>query len=248
MLRTETVSVYLGQVEVIRRLSMEIDDREIVAIIGPNSAGKTTLLKAISGLIPIKAGRIIFNGRRIDNTAPEKIVELGISHVPEGRQIFTALTVEENLILGAYTRFKRREKESIGNDIESVYGIFPVLKEKKRKPAETLSGGEQAMLAIGRSLMLNPKLLLIDEVSLGLAPLLVDEIYRKIIELNSNGMGILLIEQNYYLALSVAKKVYILERGEVKRFGSAHELEENENITDYYLGRRKMSVRERDGS
>ena len=242
MLRTEKISVSYGQVEVLKFVSIEVADGEVVSVIGPNGAGKTTLLRAISGLIPVNKGEIVFDGRRIDNEVTWEIVQRGIAHIPEGRQIFGGLTVEENLILGAYWRIKKGRRQRVKEDMGSVFQIFPVLGKKRKESGETLSGGEQAMLAIGRALMLAPKILLMDEPSMGLAPILVEEIYGKLLEVNRKGTSILLVEQNYDLALSLANKVFVLETGQVRFSGSVEAVVNNANIniTDIYLGKRKM--------
>jgi len=242
LLRTEKISVSYGQVEVLKFVSIEVADGEVVSVIGPNGAGKTTLLRAISGLIPVNKGEIVFDGRRIDNEVTWEIVQRGIAHIPEGRQIFGGLTVEENLILGAYWRIKKGRRQRVKEDMGSVFQIFPVLGKKRKESGETLSGGEQAMLAIGRALMLAPKILLMDEPSMGLAPILVEEIYGKLLEVNRKGTSILLVEQNYDLALSLANKVFVLETGQVRFSGSVEAVVNNANIniTDIYLGKRKM--------
>lgn len=242
MLRTERINVSYGQVEVLKSVSIEVADGEVVVVIGPNGAGKTTLLKAISGLAPVSKGEIVFDGRRIDNEATWEIVQRGIAHIPEGRQIFGGLTVEENLILGAYCRIKKNKGQRVKEDMDSVFEMFPVLAKKRKESGETLSGGEQAMLAIGRALMLAPRILLMDEPSVGLAPILVEEIYGKLLEVHRRGTSILLVEQNYDLALSLADRVFVLETGQVRFSGPVEAVvnKANININDIYLGKRKM--------
>lgn len=212
---------------------MEVDQGSIVTLIGANGAGKTTTLKTISGLLRPRNGSILFNGREIQRTRPDRIVGLGISQVPEGRRVFPGLTVIENLEMGAYLR---KEKKGVASDMAGVFDRFPRLRERSKQMAGTLSGGEQQMLAIGRALMAKPELLLMDEPSMGLAPLLVKEIFSIIQDINSRGTTILLVEQNARLALSIAHKAYVMETGSVVISGSAQELTNSEAVIKAYLG------------
>lgn len=233
MLKIENIDVYYGAIHAIKGLSLEVRKGEIVTLIGANGAGKTTTLKTISGLIRPKRGEIYFEGERISHIPAQDIVKKGISHVPEGRRIFANLTVKENLEMGAYLR---KDKEGIQQTLENIYHKFPRLKERLGQMAGTLSGGEQQMLAIGRALMSQPKLLLLDEPSMGLAPILVKEIFSIIQEINAAGTTILLVEQNARLALSIAHRAYVLETGKVVASGDAQELAQSEQIKKAYLG------------
>jgi branched-chain amino acid transport system ATP-binding protein len=238
MLKLEKVSTYYGQVQALRHISLQVAEGEIVAVIGPNGAGKTTLMNTISGVVNARAGEIVFCGQSIANLRPEKIVRLGISHVPERRQVFGTMTVLDNLILGAYHRYRRSAKEEIDQDLEFVFEIFPRLKDRVHQAAGTLSGGEQQMLVLGRGWMAKPKLLLMDEPSLGLAPLLIKEIFRVSAELREHGMTILLVEQNARAALELADRAYVMESGEVVMEGTAAELIADERMQTAYLGKR----------
>ena len=233
MLKIEALHTYYGYIHALKGIDMEIDKGEIVALIGSNGAGKTTTLSSIVGLVPPSKGKIHFEDRDITNMAPHKLVRLGISISPEGREVFPALSVEDNLRLGAYTK---QEKSSIAESFERVYSLFPRLRERITQQAGTLSGGEQQMLAIGRALMSQPKLLLLDEPSLGLAPNLVAMIFELIVEINKQGTTILLIEQNAYMALSVSTRAYVLETGTIAMHGDAKELAGNPQIKEAYLG------------
>jgi branched-chain amino acid transport system ATP-binding protein len=233
MLKVDNIDVFYRNIQALKGVSLEINEGEIVTLIGANGAGKSTLLKTISGLLKPKNGDILYEGQSIAGKAAQTIVKQGISHVPEGRRIFANLTVEENLELGAYLR---KDKHGIREDIEKVYQQFPRLHERRKQLAGTLSGGEQQMLAIGRALMARPRLLLLDEPSMGLAPLLVKSIFRIIEEINSNGTTILLVEQNANMALSIADRAYVIESGRVVLSGSAEELTANEQVKMAYLG------------
>jgi branched-chain amino acid transport system ATP-binding protein len=233
MLKVDNIDVFYGNIQALKGVSLEINEGEIVTLIGANGAGKSTLLKTISGLLKPKNGDILYEGQSIAGKAAQTIVKQGISHVPEGRRIFANLTVEENLELGAYLR---KDKHGIREDIEKVYQQFPRLHERRKQLAGTLSGGEQQMLAIGRALMARPRLLLLDEPSMGLAPLLVKSIFRIIEEINSNGTTILLVEQNANMALSIADRAYVIESGRVVLSGSADELTASEQVKMAYLG------------
>ncbi|MFB5932494.1 ABC transporter ATP-binding protein [Peribacillus frigoritolerans] len=233
MLKIEDINVYYGNIQALKGVSMEINEGEIVTLIGANGAGKSTLLKTISGLLKPKQGKVLFEGDSIGGKAAQAIVKLGISHVPEGRRVFANMTVAENLELGAYLR---KDKDGIHKDMEKVYELFPRLLERIRQQAGTLSGGEQQMLAMGRALMAKPRLLLLDEPSMGLAPLLVKQIFNIIQEISESGTTILLVEQNANLALSIADRAYVVETGRIVLSGNAEELTSSEEIKMAYLG------------
>lgn len=233
LLRIENASVHYRKVAALKTISMAVPPGGIVTIIGANGAGKTTTLRAISGLARLSSGEIWFDGGRIDGLLPEAIVARGIAHAPEGRRIFPDLTVLENLKTGA---FLRRDKAAIARDIELVFEHFPRLQERRGQWARTLSGGEQQMLAIGRALMANPKLLLLDEPSMGLSPVMVQEIARIIVEISKRGVPVVLVEQNAELALRLADYAYVLETGSVALEGEAEELHENDHVKRAYLG------------
>jgi branched-chain amino acid transport system ATP-binding protein len=233
VLSVRNLAVYYGQVQGLRGISLTVGEGEIVSLIGANGAGKTTTLRAISGLIRPTAGEILFEERPITGLDARDIVIRGISHSPEGRQIFPRMTVLENLELGGYTR---KDKKNFPADYQRIYDYFPILAERKQQMAGTLSGGEQQMLAIGRALMARPRLLLLDEPSLGLAPLLVEKIFGIIQAINSEGVTVLLIEQNAYQALQIAHRGYVLETGTVAVAGQADELLENDHVRRAYLG------------
>lgn len=236
MLEIHGISAHYGGVRALDDVSFKLDEKEILALIGGNGAGKTTLLNLISGMIRPSRGNIIFKGKSILSLSPEKIVELGIIQVPEGRHVFGPLTVKENLELGAYRRRGRQNKKKILDDFEYILALFPVLEKRLKQRAETLSGGEQQMLAIGRALMGRPGLLLLDEPSLGLAPLVVQEIISIIEKLRNEGTTILLVEQNARAALKISDRAYVLETGKVRIQGKASELMENEAVKKAYLG------------
>jgi branched-chain amino acid transport system ATP-binding protein len=233
MLKVENINVYYGAIHALKGISVEVKQGEIVTLIGANGAGKSTILRTISGLLRAKTGDIVFEGNAIGGMAAEEIVRKGISQVPEGRRIFANMTVAENLELGAYIR---SDKAGIRKDIDKVFERFPRLGERRTQIAGTLSGGEQQMLAIGRGLMSQPKLMLLDEPSMGLAPLLVKEIFSIIQEINASGTTILLVEQNAHMALSIAHKAYVLETGRITLSGTAKELSESEAVRKAYLG------------
>ena len=243
MLEVRQVNTYYGRIQALHSVSLEVAQGEIVCLIGANGAGKTTLLNTISGVVPAASGDVSFDRRPITRLPPEHIVRCGISHVPERRQVFGSLSVLENLTLGAYCRVRRDGQAAIRRDIEHVFSLFPMLEQRSRQLAGTLSGGEQQMLAVGRGLMARPKLMLLDEPSLGLAPLIVQEILRIIVELRRSGTTILLVEQNARAALRVADRGYVLENGWVVMHGAAHELGENEELQRVYLGRRNHQER-----
>ncbi|NLV20959.1 MAG: ABC transporter ATP-binding protein [Syntrophomonadaceae bacterium] len=233
MLKVNEIDVYYGAIHALKKMSLEVEQGTIVTLIGANGAGKTTTLKTISGILRPKSGSIKYKGSDITKVAPEKIVSLGISQVPEGRRIFPTMTVLENLEMGAYLR---KDKKEILKDMENVFNRFPRLQERRKQLAGTLSGGEQQMLAIGRALMARPELMLMDEPSMGLAPLLVKEIFEIIKDINARGTTILLVEQNANMALSVADKAYVIETGEIVLQGSAEQLMKSEEVRKAYLG------------
>jgi branched-chain amino acid transport system ATP-binding protein len=237
VLSVDSLNAYYGRVRALKDLSLSVSEGEIVAVIGPNGAGKTTLLNAISGVVPVQSGEIAFDGQPISNLAPEKIVRLGISQVPERRQIFGTMSVLDNLILGAYHRYRRDGKAAIERDLDFVFEIFPRLKDRIKQEAGTMSGGEQQMLALGRAWMSRPKLLLMDEPSLGLAPLIVKEILRVSAELREQGMTLLIVEQNARAALELADRAYVMETGQTVLEGAADELAADERVQAAYLGR-----------
>jgi branched-chain amino acid transport system ATP-binding protein len=237
MLTITGMNAYYGRIQALRDVSLRVDEGEIVTVIGSNGAGKSTLLNTISGMIPVRDGQILFNGAQITNLSPEKIVHLGISQVPERRQIFSTMSVLENLQLGAYHRYRRDGQKAIALDLEFVFSIFPCLQERVRQTAGTLSGGEQQMLALGRGWMARPQLLLMDEPSLGLAPLMVQEIFRVSAQLREHGTTILLVEQNVHAALSLADRAYVLESGQIVLNGKAAELATDERVQSAYLGK-----------
>ena len=233
MLKVNNINLYYGGIHALKDLSLEVKKGEIVTLIGANGAGKTSTLRAISGLEPIKSGSITYKDTDLKKVPSHKIVSLGLSHVPEGRKIFANLTVKENLELGAYLK---KDKNEIKSDIEMVYSKFPRLKERRKQLAGTLSGGEQQMLAIGRALMNRPEMLILDEPSMGLAPLVVKDIFDTIVEINKSGTTILLVEQNANIALSIANRAYVLETGKIILSGNAHDLLNDESIKSAYLG------------
>lgn len=233
MLTVNNINVYYGAIHAIKDISFNVNTGEIVTLIGANGAGKTTILHTVSGLLRAKAGEISFLDHSINKIEPHKILKMGMAHVPEGRRIFAQMSVMENLQMGAYTR---SNKEEVNSNIEMVFEKFPRLKERKNQFAGTMSGGEQQMLAIGRALMSKPKLLLMDEPSMGLAPILVQEIFNIIQEINKAGTTILLVEQNANMALSIAHRAYVLETGKVVLEGKAKDLLGNEDVKKAYLG------------
>jgi len=233
MLEVENVSAGYGMVQILWNVSFKIKEKEIVSIIGPNGAGKTTLVKTILGLLPLKNGTISFKGENIGKLPPYDIVKKGINLIPEGREIFPRMTVDENLRLGAYIV---NDKSKVQESKENVYQIFPVLKKKEKLLAQTLSGGEQQMLVIGRSIMSNPQLLILDEPSLGLAPIIVEKVLDTLTKINEDGVTILLVEQNIRDSLSIANRGYVLEEGKIIIEGKGRELLSNDHIKDVYLG------------
>lgn len=233
MLQIKDIDVYYGNIQALRGISLEVNEGEIVTLIGANGAGKSTLLKTISGLLKPKKGSIEYLGSNIDGKPAQSIVKAGISHVPEGRRVFANMTVEENLELGAYLR---NDREGIKKDLAHVYELFPRLHERRKQLSGTLSGGEQQMLAMGRALMSKPKLIILDEPSMGLAPLMVKNIFNIIEMVNKEGVTVLLVEQNANMALSVADRAYVLETGSIVLAGTAKELQESEEVKAAYLG------------
>jgi branched-chain amino acid transport system ATP-binding protein len=232
LLEVDDIHTFYGNIEALKGISLEVNEGEVVTLIGSNGAGKSTTLRSISGLTPPRTGAIRFKGEDISFTAPQEIVRLGISQAPEGRHCFQRMTALENLELGAYLRRDQR----IGEDLDRVFDLFPQLKERERQKAGTMSGGEQQMLAIGRALMANPELLLLDEPSMGLAPILVERIYETVAEINRQGTTILLVEQNANFALKVSKRGYVLETGTVALSDESAALRENPDVQTAYLG------------
>ncbi|MFL5199339.1 MAG: ABC transporter ATP-binding protein [Microvirga sp.] len=232
MLEVEELRSAYGRIEAVKGVSLSVRAGEIVALVGSNGAGKTTLLRAISGVQPVTAGRITFAGARIETAPPHRRVALGMAHVPEGRQVFAPLTVADNLRLGA---FLRRDRD-IARDVERIYAMFPALADKRRDAAGGLSGGQQQMLAIGRALMARPKLLLLDEPSMGLAPLLVRQILDAVVALKQEGVTILLVEQNAAAALAIADRGYVIETGRIAHAGTGAALAEDPRVREAYLG------------
>ena len=231
MLKVDGINVYYGNIHALHDISFTVNKGEIVTLIGANGAGKSTNLKTISGLLRTKTGDIVFKDKSIKTMAPHKIVGQGLAHVPEGRRIFLRMTVQENLEMGAFTR-----KDDISDTLENIYERFPRLKERRKQIAGTLSGGEQQMLAMGRGLMIHPKLLMLDEPSMGLAPILVEQIFDIIRELHKSGTTILLVEQNAGMALSVADRAYVLETGKITLSGTGEDLANSEQVKEAYLG------------
>lgn len=233
MLRVENLAVNYGMINAVRGVNFEVNQGEIVSLIGANGAGKSTILRTISGLIKPASGTLTYEGQNITKTNAQKIVQLGISHVPEGRHVFKGLSVRENLEMGA---FLRKDRANIEADIQVVYDRFPVLGERQKQDASTLSGGEQQMLAMGRALMSKPKLLLLDEPSMGLAPIFIQEIFNIIQQIQAQGTTVLLIEQNAKMALSIASRGYVLETGKIVLSGTGQELLESDAVQKAYLG------------
>ena len=233
MLEVKGLQVYYGVIQALKDVSFEVNQGEVIALIGANGAGKTTTLHTLTGLLPAKAGSIYFEGEDITKVPAHKIVEKGIAHVPEGRRVFADLTVYENLIMGAYTR---KDKKEIAENLENVYKRFPRLKERKNQKAGTMSGGEQQMLAMGRALMSNPKMIVMDEPSMGLSPIFVNEIFDIIEKVSASGTTVLLVEQNAKKALSIADRAYVLETGKIVLSGDANVLMNDDSIKKAYLG------------
>ena len=236
MLSIEGLNAAYENIQVLKDVSLKVPKGKVVSIIGANGAGKSTLLKSISGLMKISKGRVVYKDKNIAGMSPNRIVGLGISQVPEGRQIFAHLSVLDNIHLGAYLYFKRRNRLDIKERVDRIYEIFPILETRSKQIAGTLSGGEQQMLAIARALMARPELLLLDEPSMGIAPLIVREIFRVIQQLNESGTTVLLVEQNARAALKVAHHSYVLERGQIVMEGLAGELLDNPRVKEVYLG------------
>lgn len=233
MLEIKDLEVYYGMIQAIKGISFEVNEGEVIALIGSNGAGKTTTLQTITGMLPAKKGNIIFQGTDITKVPGHKIVSMGMAHVPEGRRVFAQLTVLENLKMGAYTR---KDKNEIAETLQTVYKHFPRLEERKNQLAGTLSGGEQQMLAMGRALMSKPKIILMDEPSMGLSPIFVEEIFKIIQEISASGTTVLLVEQNAKKALSIADRAYVLETGHIVLSGDANEMIHDESIKKAYLG------------
>lgn len=233
MLEVKGLQVYYGMIQALKDVSFEVNQGEVIALIGANGAGKTTTLHTVTGLLPAKQGSIVFEGTDITKMPAHKIVEMGIAHVPEGRRVFAQLSVYENLIMGAYTR---KDKKEIAENLENVYRRFPRLRERKTQRAGTLSGGEQQMLAMGRALMSNPKMIVMDEPSMGLSPIFVNEIFDIIEKVSASGTTVLLVEQNAKKALSIADRAYVLETGNIVLSGDAKVLMNDDSIKKAYLG------------
>lgn len=233
MLEIKDIEVYYGVIQAIKGISFKVNEGEVIALIGANGAGKTTILHTITGLLSPKKGSVVFEGKDITKVPAHKIVSLGMAHVPEGRRVFAELTVLENLKMGAYTR---KDKAEIAKTLENVYKRFPRLEERKNQLAGTLSGGEQQMLAMGRALMSHPKIIVMDEPSMGLSPILVNEIFDIIQEVSASGTTVLLVEQNAKKALSIADRAYVLETGKIVLEGNAKDLMDNDSIKKAYLG------------
>jgi len=233
LLELNAIDAFYGRIQALRKMSISVNKGEVVSLIGSNGAGKTTTLRTISGLMHPQAGKITFDGRDITTTAPAQIVGLGICQSPEGRRLFARMSVEDNLFMGAYSR---NDRPGIASDMQRVYELFPRLQERRTQIAGTLSGGEQQMLAMGRALMARPKVLMLDEPSLGLAPILVETIFSIIREINSQGTTVLLVEQNAHKALEAAHRAYVLETGSIVKTGSGQELLASEEVQKAYLG------------
>ena len=233
MLKIENLEVSYGAVQALRGISMEVADGEIVSLIGANGAGKTTTLHAVTGLVPIKAGSVEYDGHDLRKIDPSKIVSMGLAHVPEGRQVFTRMTVAENLAMGAY---HRKDKKGIEADLERVYERFPRLKERAKQLAGTLYGGEQQMVAMGRAIMSAPKLVVMDEPSMGLSPVLVKEVFDIIQTMHESGITILLVEQNAKMSLAISNRAYVLENGRITMSGDANTLLHDDKVRKAYLG------------
>jgi len=233
LLQVDDIHVHYGPVAALKGISLQVEEADFVTLIGSNGAGKSTTLRTISGLNHPSSGSILFDGQAIDRLSADRIVRLGIAHVPEGRRVFKDLTVAENLRLGA---FSRDDADLIDRDLRKIYGLFPRLEERRQQMARTMSGGEQQMLAIGRALMSSPRMLLLDEPSLGLAPVIVQEIARILVEINRDGVAVVLVEQNAELALELARHGYVLETGTIALEGEASSLMDNEHVRRAYLG------------
>ena len=237
MIKLVNIDIYYGKSQALHGVSLSVRDGEVVALIGANGAGKTSLLRTVSGLIRARSGEILFDMTDIGKFPPERIVFLGCSLVPEGRQVFAPMTVRENILLGAYPQYRKKRGDAVRDDLERIYGIFPRLKERERQLAGTLSGGEQQMLAIARALMARPKLIMMDEPSMGLAPLVIKDIFSIITKLRGEGNTVLLVEQNAKAALGIADRGYVLETGRIIMEGTAEDLLSNREVQRAYLGR-----------
>jgi branched-chain amino acid transport system ATP-binding protein len=233
LLAVEDIHTFYGSIEALKGITIEVNEGEIVTLIGSNGAGKSTTLRSISGIVPPRTGKVVFQGREIQGLAGHEVAEIGIAQSPEGRRIFARMTVRENLEMGAFTR---RDVKAIREDIDRVFDLFPRLQEREKQKGGTMSGGEQQMLAIGRALMARPKLLLLDEPSMGIAPILVDRIYETVVEINRQGTTILLVEQNANYALGVSTRGYVLETGKVALTGASDALRTNPEVQKAYLG------------
>ena len=233
MLEIENIDVFYGDVQALKGVSLEVPEGYVVALLGPNGAGKTTTLRAISGLVPIRSGRITLDGKEMHSLLPPEVVDSGIAHVPEGRKLFASLSVRENLELGAYTP---RARSLLSESLENVFAYFPELKGRQEQLAGSLSGGEQQMCAIGRGLMAKPRLIMIDEMTLGLAPLIVQKMFDNVREIAESGVTVLLVEQHINRALELADRAYVLEEGSIALSGPADEMVDNEHVRKLYLG------------
>lgn len=242
MLRVRSLTTHYGGIQALKGVSIHVDRGEIVALVGANGAGKTTILNTICGIVPASSGDVTFDGKLVTNMAPERLVRLGLSQVPEGRQVFAPMTVLDNLTLGAYQRSRADKKRELKSDLESIYGFFPILRERSKQHAGTLSGGEQQMLAIGRALMSRPKMLLLDEPSVGLAPLVVKEIFRIINQFRDLGTTVLLVEQNARASLGIADRGYVIETGKIILEDVASDLMNNKDVQRAYLGKGYRNV------
>jgi branched-chain amino acid transport system ATP-binding protein len=239
LLEIKNLSVKYGEIQALHNINIKLKKNEIVAIVGNNGAGKTSLINTITGIVHCYSGEIIFNNENITNFSTEKIVQYGIIQIPEGREIFSELTIKENLELGAYQRFNKENKEKIFETLEEIYNLFPILKNRQNQIAGTLSGGEQQMLAIGRGLMAKPKVMLLDEPSLGLAPLIVEEVFNVVKKLRIQGVSVLIVEQNAYAALKNSDRAYIMETGKITIQDNSENLLNNEKIQEAFLGKRR---------
>lgn len=233
MLKIEDLQVYYGAIHAIKGASLEVNEGEVVTLIGANGAGKTTILHTVTGLVKARSGHLEYDGHNLLSVSPHKIVSLGLAHVPEGRQLFTRMTVEENLLMGAY---HRKDSAAIKYDLSRVYNLFPRLSERKSQISGTLSGGEQQMVAMGRAMMSQPKMIVMDEPSMGLSPILVRDVFRMIREMHELGITVLLVEQNASMALSIADRGYVLENGRITLSGTAEELMKDDRVRKAYFG------------
>ena len=237
LLRLSSVSADYGALSALKAVSLHVNEGELVALLGANGAGKSSTLNCISGLLPPRSGQVVFDGQTLNGWAPDRVVRAGVTQVPEGRQVFGSMTVLENLLLGAYTRFQRRERREIEQDLQTMWDLFPILADRRTQRAGSFSGGEQQMLAIARALMARPRMLLLDEPSMGLAPVLVREIFETIVRLRARGTTVLLVEQNALAALRVADRAYVLESGRIVLEGTAEELMRDREVRRAYLGK-----------